>query len=323
MKPVARALALVLAITSVVPAAGAQGVPEGRASFLNYQFAAELHCDDSVIYGSDGSGSPSWRDANPLRRADNPYRAVNDVGAINEYTKYLGELKADSSCLSETPTGIQQLDMAKCVYRETQNALFACSAAGSMLSMAQKVEKYFVGNGRAKEALEKKIESLKKIAVGDGTNESSCNAPKTQGGNAKAQGKTSSVTEGLLKNSSVQMCRYVYYLDYLSANADNNVQAFIGKTDLTGKREVPDTETAARMLAGVKAGIAGEQGRVRDVHRSAIEAFMEMERTYEIHLMLTLIYEDFVDVRERLRSLLNPIGQFVYKASNAQSPYNQ
>lgn len=173
MKPIAGALALVMLLA--VPAAGAQdATPGDRTKYASYKASAELHCDNSAIYGQVGD-SPSWWDANPLQNKDNPYQAIDDAGAINKYTSYLGAIKADASCLSESPTGLEQLDLAKCAYRETQNMLFACYSAASMLRIAEEMQTRFAGDGRAKDMLKRRIDALRKLSVGEGTNEGVCN----------------------------------------------------------------------------------------------------------------------------------------------------
>ena len=49
-------------------------------------------------------------------------------------------------------------------------------------------------------------------------------------------------------------------------------------------------------------------------------AFTEFEKTYAAHIILTFIQQDYLALRESLKQLLNPIGQVIYKISNAQSP---
>ena len=60
--------------------------------------------------------------------------------------------------------------------------------------------------------------------------------------------------------------------------------------------------------------------RVRQIYKTALVAYGEFERTYGLHLILTFIYEDYRTLRDNLKSLLNPIGQVIYKIQNAQSP---
>ncbi|HRI35942.1 MAG TPA: hypothetical protein PK765_02485 [bacterium] len=298
-----------LAIATAPTTTAAQSAAElPLESYQSFEATTKTNCDMSSPYAG-------WEDTNPLRNKSNPYPEITDEKLRDRYEQYMAKIHADPSCFSETPTGIPALDLAKCVYRETQNTLFACYAIETQLKIATEIRDQFTGNGRAKEVLDAKVETLKKMQMGDGTNESVCATVNVEGPELK---------KALLKNSSVHMCRYVYYLGYLHANATNNSKAFITENTPQGAQySVGNTEDASRVLGGIAGTIQNEGARVRQVQRTAIEAFVGMDRTYGMHLMLTVIYEDFVEIRDRLKALLNPMGQFVYKASNAQSPYNR
>lgn len=66
--------------------------------------------------------------------------------------------------------------------------------------------------------------------------------------------------------------------------------------------------------------IARESKRAQDLYKLSFQSFSEFERTYELHLWLTVLYEDFINIRDNFKRLLNPIGQVIYKIVNAQSP---
>ena len=55
-----------------------------------------------------------------------------------------------------------------------------------------------------------------------------------------------------------------------------------------------------------------------DVLPKAIVAFQEMDRTYVVHIMLTLLYDDYLKLRGQLNTYLTTIGQTFEKAYNAQ-----
>ncbi len=129
----------------------------------------------------------------------------------------------------------------------------------------------------------------------------------------------------LLKNATVHQCRYQYYLIHLQERARNDITGFFFVPGGLFERGInpDDTELMVRALSGVVYALAEERRHARAVYYHAMEAFVEMERTYAQHLMLSIILEDLVAIRSGLQSLLNPMGQFIYKASNAQSPYNR
>lgn len=67
----------------------------------------------------------------------------------------------------------------------------------------------------------------------------------------------------------------------------------------------------------------------RDIARAvttlpkAIVAYREMERTYSIHLMLMIVYDDYLELRQNVNTYLNAVSQLFEKANNAQSGNNQ
>ena len=47
-------------------------------------------------------------------------------------------------------------------------------------------------------------------------------------------------------------------------------------------------------------------------------AFTEFEKTYASHVVLEFILQDYINLRDSLKQVMNPIGQVIYKASNKQ-----
>lgn len=54
------------------------------------------------------------------------------------------------------------------------------------------------------------------------------------------------------------------------------------------------------------------------LQKSAV-AYREMERTYMLHLMLLIIYDDYLELRQNMNTYLNAVSQLFEKAKNAQS----
>ena len=48
-----------------------------------------------------------------------------------------------------------------------------------------------------------------------------------------------------------------------------------------------------------------------------------MERTYSVHLMLMIVYDDYLELRQNMNTYLNAVSQLFEKANNAQSANNQ
>ena len=68
--------------------------------------------------------------------------------------------------------------------------------------------------------------------------------------------------------------------------------------------------------------ITSELLRIRSVLPRAIAAFQEMDRTYEMHLLLVVIYDDYVKLRDNLAIYFNAVTQLMEKMQNAQLPNN-
>lgn len=61
-----------------------------------------------------------------------------------------------------------------------------------------------------------------------------------------------------------------------------------------------------------------ERLRAEDTLPRALKAFREMKRTYMPHILLTLIYDDYLELRNNLDLYLSNVSQLFEKAHNAQ-----
>ncbi len=52
----------------------------------------------------------------------------------------------------------------------------------------------------------------------------------------------------------------------------------------------------------------------------AMLAYQEMSRTYAAHLMLVIVYDDYVRLRDNLSKYMNATSQLFEKAYNAMTP---
>jgi hypothetical protein len=81
-----------------------------------------------------------------------------------------------------------------------------------------------------------------------------------------------------------------------------------------------NTEFVALEINQVSSKITTEINHTKEIFPQAMVAFSEFEKTYASHVLLEFILQDYIDLRVSLKKLLNPIGQVIYKASNAQAP---
>lgn len=66
--------------------------------------------------------------------------------------------------------------------------------------------------------------------------------------------------------------------------------------------------------------IAQEIEHTREVFPQSLVAYNEFERTYASHVVMLFVLEDYALLRDTLKKVMNPLGQVIYKASNAESP---
>lgn len=124
-----------------------------------------------------------------------------------------------------------------------------------------------------------------------------------------------SIKKTILDNTTYQYCNYRQYLSYLDSASKKSLAAYYsGSTS----NSLSNTDSAAREIAQSAGKITAEIIHVKEVFPQAMVAFTEFEKTYASHVILEFILQDYIDLRDSLKKLLNPIGQVIYKASNKQ-----
>lgn len=119
----------------------------------------------------------------------------------------------------------------------------------------------------------------------------------------------------ILNESTLEMCKYVTYLEYLGEHYKeiNNV-VWEGN-----QQESVQYENAyvADVIGGIQEKISGEISHSLEVMPIAFNAYKEYENNLPAHILLQIIREDYVIIREKLQKAMMPIAQVVYKISNA------
>lgn len=129
-----------------------------------------------------------------------------------------------------------------------------------------------------------------------------------------------SLKKAVLDNTTYQYCnyrQYLYYLDYTSKNTLNNFYA--SKNGSGNVSSFQNTDAAALEIAQSANRIVSEIAHAKEVFPQAMVAYTEFEKTYASHVILEFILQDYINLRTTLKQLLNPIGQVIYKISNAQA----
>lgn len=143
----------------------------------------------------------------------------------------------------------------------------------------------------------------------------------------------------LLDTAYYQYCDYRHYLQYLKTNVSSRLaefneaekkrmealgQAAANRDNAFSAFEAPPSVSTEKGLEGIVASMSKvdqEIAHTKEAFPQAILAYQEFERTYGPHVAMLIVTEDYRLLRESLKRTMNPLGQVIYKASNAQSPH--
>lgn len=213
------------------------------------------------------------------------------------------------------------LELARIKYKSSLDRVFWCAVVQSRENILNNLiwkieEKYPSRQTEIREKLNRELKKLK--AQKDGL---SCIA---QSGDKNTPQSTRVI------NASIrQYCHYDSYLRYLRTNIDDNNQYILELeaslfTPPWISRQIPtDTASWSRKIAQASQLVSTEIARARAVLPRAIDTFREMDRTYGTHIMLVIIYDDYLQFRDNLWKYFNTVAQLMEKIQNAQSPNNK
>lgn len=127
----------------------------------------------------------------------------------------------------------------------------------------------------------------------------------------------------VLDETTYELCRYTFYLDYLKwyySNVSN--LAWVDTNQQTNQAEKNKKISVKgindEFFWAVKK-IEEQEKHIYKVFPLAFEAYNEYENNFQIHFILTIIREDYIIVRNLLAQTLWPINQLVYKIKDAMS----
>ena len=210
-------------------------------------------------------------------------------------------------------SGYKTLEVARLQYRSTMDSLFACSVVESRLSILtglQETIKKRIPN-RNSEILQKLSKEEKLLRTQK--NNLNCNSAGTSGNPPLRE---------LINTSTRQYCHYRYYLTYLDTQlqTDRYTLEQIEKAVGVGSGTQSPTTIAEwnQSYRTHSNALALEIARAESTLPRALRAYQDMERSYPVHLMLTIIYDDYIRLRNNLAVYMNASSQLYMKAYNAQ-----
>jgi len=136
------------------------------------------------------------------------------------------------------------------------------------------------------------------------------------------------IKKQVLDQTSLEFCKYSYYLLYLKEFYKINQNILWITDDELNQADTWGAETKEFSISQITLWttkinneINGELNKIYKVFPLAYYAYSEYEDNYVIHLLLTLIKQDYVIAREQLAKVLWPINQVAYKIKDALKSY--
>lgn len=245
-----------------------------------------------------------------------------DIGKVNSHI--LSVIAADKKGVLATeldPTrigefsGLKSLEIARIEYRNTMDDLFACAVIDSRIQILKDLQtkinaKFPTPNDEIKIKLENES---KRLTAFRSSMTDSCTSPK----------ESTIPIETQIKNTATrQFCHFEHYLVYLKDNMEKDNSRFMqiesGIGSWGGTKQAKTTEEFVQELAKRQNQIQSEIARAKNTLPRAVRAFQEMKRTYPLHIMLTILFDDYLRFRENLNRYFNANSQLFEKMDNAQ-----
>lgn len=214
---------------------------------------------------------------------------------------------------------LKTLEAAQNVYHARMNRLFDCAVIESRIGIILWLQesKSLKWQSEILEKLKKEMETLsvlrKQCLPSD---------KETKGANPTVY--TREINFRLVNTAWLQYCHYRKYLSYLDSNVNADITKTLETENNIGQDEdksLPDTtDRSASELIKRQLQLDNEIDRADRSLPRAISAFNEMQRTYAAHLLLVIVYDDYVRLRDNLHKYMSPVSQLFEKAFNAMTP---
>lgn len=277
-----------------------------------------------------------------LQAKDIKYPQIGSKTAEKEYREGVRSVGGDSSRLEELlapdipsagegfqmgfpPKFGSDVSRASEVYKERMNGIFACAQINYKIRVHEQLLKTVKGEKADSGNTVKKIEEQTRMLRQELSKRKCADRTATEGKSNVLMKKD------LLRQSTYEYCNYRHYLQYLKSNAQYRLANFIdaeekrkGATANAENAPSPSgpVEKLAESVGGIVVRIDQEISHTREVFPQSMVAYTEFERTYASHVVMLFILEDYALLRDSLKKVMNPLGQVIFKASNAQSPFS-
>jgi len=196
-------------------------------------------------------------------------------------------------------------------YRANQNWIYSCSIVKIQQNSLRlikdkllKIDKSGTLSSTLKRKIELKITKLKALSK-----QKKCKITDR---------KTIYWKKELLIESSYQLCKYSFYLEYSKEHYKNIKNTLeVNEDDIEDKSY--SISYIAQKQASIQSEIAKEVAHTHKIFHLAFQSYIDYESNLPVHILLELIKQDFIVYRQKLYQALSPLNQVVYKISNAMS----
>ncbi len=240
-----------------------------------------------------------WKNKKKVTKLDKFYEKDISSHKIKGEIMGLGLIKENN----------ENIQRAKKLYRQNQNTIYRCSLINSQISVFEEVKKTINSTDktglikeRVTRKLERKKEKLKKIAQKD------CILIHTNSNNKKQ------IKKIVLDQSTLELCNYRYYLEYLNSRAKNDI-----KDSFPDNKDYVSSKLIEELVLEKRNEIKEEIKTSLKVYPLAFDSYIQYDSFFKMHIILGLLKEDYSIFRDKLYLTLHPINQLVYKIINAQS----
>lgn len=199
------------------------------------------------------------------------------------------------------------------IYKENMNWLYRCSLLRTQYNSLNKLQKKLKQNAKVKADITDKIdEYLRKIEIKMTSSEYKCKNIDKNEPYQKLQ---------VLREATHQTCKFRFYMNYLSEYYEktaNLVKKEVEKTEKSKENEYTINEIE-KNLSLIQKAILEEINASYKVFPLAFAWYQEYENNFPIHILLLIIKQDYIVLRDMLHATLNPLNQVWYKIINAMS----
>jgi hypothetical protein len=206
-------------------------------------------------------------------------------------------------------------------YKTNMNSIYKCVLIDIQVRWLEYLEKIISSTDKTwsiKKELSQKISSEK----------SKLKSKKSQlqcGWLSDDKSTSTLIKKEVLDQVTFEFCKYNFYLLYLKEGyySDTKNILWLKEEDLnnTTTSEPIEITNITIQANNINNEIDNEVIKIQKVFPLAYYAYSEYEDSYLLHLLLTLIKQDYVIAREQLSKVLWPINQVAYKIKDAMKNY--